>query len=492
LVGLGFLTKMLQALLVVPAFALVYLIAAPAPLRRRLWQSIVGGLTFLVSAGWWVAIVELVPASWRPYVGGSQDNSVLNLIFGYNGFGRITGNETGSVGGNAGAGSQWGPTGWLRLFNTDFGSQASWLIPAALGLLVTGLVLTWRAARTDRTRAALILWGGWLLVTGATFSLSKGIIHPYYTVALAPAIGALVGIGAVTAWKRRDRIVARVGLVATVAASAWWAVTLLDRTPSWNPWLRPVIVIAALVAIVGVLLPRHAARWLAIVTVAAGLVAGIAAPALSSVATAATAHSGAIPSVTPSAGGFGPGGGGRSGPGGFGGAGGLRNGGAPPPAFAGNAAGGNAAAGNAAGGNAFGGGAPGGAGGAPGGGAGGLLNGSTSNAELTALLQADAGQYTWVAATVGANSAAGYQLASGDPIMAIGGFNGSDPWPTLAVFEQYVNEGKIHYFIGGGNGGGPGGGSSTSSAITTWVTSHFTATTVGGITVYDLTQPATS
>jgi 4-amino-4-deoxy-L-arabinose transferase-like glycosyltransferase len=492
LVGLGFLTKMLQALLVVPAFGLVYLIAAPTQLRRRLWQSIVAVLTFVVAAGWWVAIVELVPASWRPYVGGSQNNSVLNLIFGYNGFGRITGNETGSVGGVGGAGGQWGPTGWLRLFNTDFGNQSSWLIPAALCLLFTGLVLTWRAPRIDRTRAALVLWGGWLLVTGATFSLSQGIIHPYYTVALAPAIGALVGIGAVTAWKRRHEIVARVGLIASVAVSAWWAVTLLDRTPSWNPWLRPLIMVAAVVAVAGLLLPRRAARWLAIVTVAAGLVAGVAAPALSSVATALTAHSGAIPSVTPSAGGFGPGGGGGRGPDGFAGGpgGGVGNGAAPAfgagngnaaPAFGGN--GGTTAGG-------FGGG---GTGGPQRGGAGGLLNGSTSNAQLTTLLRTDADKYTWVAASVGANSAAGYQLASGDPVMAIGGFNGSDPWPTLAVFEQYVSEGKIHYFIGGGGfGGGAGGNSSTSSAISSWVTSHFTATTVGGVTVYDLTRPATS
>jgi 4-amino-4-deoxy-L-arabinose transferase-like glycosyltransferase len=481
LVGLGFLTKMLQALLVVPAFGLVYLIAAPTPLRRRLRQSIVAGVTFVVSAGWWVAIVELVPASWRPYIGGSQDNSVLNLVFGYNGFGRLTGNETGSVGGAGGAGGaggQWGPTGWLRLFNTDFGNQASWLIPAALCLLVTGLVITGRTARTDRTRAALLLWGGWLLVTGATFSLSNGIIHPYYTVALAPAIGALAGVGAVTAWKRRQEIVARVGLVATVVVSAWWAVILLDRTPSWNAWLRPLIVIAAVVAVVGLLVPRRAGRRLAIVAVAAGLVAGVSAPTLSSVATAATAHSGAIPSVTPSAGGFGPGGGGgRGGPGGFGAAGGFPNAGASPPAVGGNAPPGGPSAGG---------------GGFAGGGAGNILNGSTSNAELTAALQADADQYTWVAATIGANSAARYQLALGDPVMAIGGFNGSDPWPTLAVFEQYVNEGKIHYFIGGGSGGGPGGGSSPSSAITSWVTSHFTATTVGGVTVYDLSQPATS
>ena len=123
------------------------------------------------------------------------------------------------------------------------------------------------------------------------------------------------------------------------------------------------------------------------------------------------------------------------------------------------------------------------------GGIGGLLNGSTPSDELVALLDTGAGQFTWVAATIGANQAAGYQLATGDPVMAIGGFNGTDPWPTLAQFQQYVSEGKIHYFIGGGQGG-PGGGSSTSSEISSWVTSNFTATTVGGVTLYDLSSPS--
>lgn len=139
---------------------------------------------------------------------------------------------------------------------------------------------------------------------------------------------------------------------------------------------------------------------------------------------------------------------------------------------------------------------------------GGLLNGATVNAEAKALLTKDAGDYTWVAAAVGAQNAASYQLATGDPVMAIGGFNGSDPSPTLAQFKKYVAEGKIHYFVsgggmgggmrggaagegGGGTGGGPGGmgSSGTSSQISSWVTENFTEVTVGSATFYDLTQP---
>ncbi len=129
------------------------------------------------------------------------------------------------------------------------------------------------------------------------------------------------------------------------------------------------------------------------------------------------------------------------------------------------------------------------------------MSASQSNPALTKALQDDASRYTWAAATVNSNNAAGYQLASDEPVMAIGGFNGTDPAPTLAQFEQYVSEGKIHYFIasggggfgGGGFGGGAGGGSSDdASQITSWVESHFTAETLGGVTVYNLTSGASS
>jgi 4-amino-4-deoxy-L-arabinose transferase-like glycosyltransferase len=161
----------------------------------------------VASAGWWVAIVELLPASARPYIGGSQTNSILELTFGYNGLGRLTGNETGSVGGGPGGG--WGQTGWGRMFGPEVGGQVSWLLPAALLLLAAGLWLTRRAPRTNRARAAFALWGGWLVVTGLVFSFMQGIFHAYYAVALAPAVGALVGMGATGLWEARRHPVTR-------------------------------------------------------------------------------------------------------------------------------------------------------------------------------------------------------------------------------------------------------------------------------------------
>jgi 4-amino-4-deoxy-L-arabinose transferase-like glycosyltransferase len=506
LVGTGFITKMMQAFVVMPAFALVYLLAGPPKLGRRIWQLALGGVALLVASGWWVAIVSLWPKSSRPYIGGSQNNSILNLIFGYNGFGRITGNETGSVGGGAaGTAGRWGPTGWSRLWQPEWGGQVAWLIPAALILLVAGLLLTMRKPRTDRTRAGFLLWGGWLLVTAAVFSFADGIIHPYYSVALAPAIGALVGMGAVTLWRNRSSWVSRIFLSAALAATSIVSYRLLLRSLDWYPSLRTIVLYAGLLAAAGIAFAPRAWKGVALSLAGVGLAVSLAGPFAYALDTVATPHSGAIPSAGPAVtgGGIGFGGRGALNPGGFGGAlpggaagnlPGLGAAGGAPPGFGGPGApalrrqlqkqfGGGVTPGGGRGAN-------------PGGGAGaGFLDATKPSAALVKALQTDASKYTWVAATLNSNSAAGYQLASGDPVMAIGGFNGTDPTPTLAQFETYVREGKIHYFIGGGLGGGGfgvtairGGSSSTSSQIATWVASHSTATTIGGATVYKLTS----
>jgi 4-amino-4-deoxy-L-arabinose transferase-like glycosyltransferase len=520
LIGFGFITKMLQAIILIPVLALVYLLAGPPKLGRRVVQVVYSGLALALAGGWWVAAVQLTPAADRPYIGGSTDNNLLNLIFGYNGFGRLTGNEAGSVGGGlggGGTGSMWGPVGWNRLFLRQMGGQISWLIPGALIGLVAVLWMTRRAPRTDRIRAGFLVFGGWLLLTGATISFAHGIIHPYYTVALAPAIGALVGMGGSTLWRRRSEIFPRVALALAIVASIAWAFVILGWSPDWYPALRWVIVAIGAVAALGIALVPRARGVLAAGLAGFGIASIIAAPAAYSLNTAATPHSGAIPSAGPAIQG-GSGFGGRGGPGGFGGPGGAgalgRNGVTLPPGFTlpngaklpkgvhipssffrrggpGAAFGGGRVQGGAGGfGGGFAGGRGGrGTGGFGGGAAGGLLNGSTPGKQLTATLSADASRYTWVAAADGSNTASGYQLASGDPVMAIGGFNGTDPAPTLAQFEKYVSEGKIHYYIsGGGFGGGFGStGSSDSSQIASWVADHFTATTVDGVTLYNLT-----
>jgi 4-amino-4-deoxy-L-arabinose transferase-like glycosyltransferase len=495
LVGLGFLTKMLQALLVVPAFALTYLIAAPTGLWRRVRQLLVAGLAMLVGAGWWVAIVELIPASARPYIGGSQTNSVLDLAFGYNGFGRITGDEVGSVGGGRGGnGGAWGETGWTRMFNAENGGQVSWLLPASLVLLAAGLLLAGRAARTDRSRAGFMLWGGWLLGTGITFSLMAGIFHAYYDVALAPAIGALVGMGVTALWRRGDKA-AMVTLAAVLALTAIWSYVLLGRSAEFLSWLAPAVRIvgvgAAIALAASQFAPRRLPRLATAAVLAAGIGAGLAGPAAYAVETTSAAHIGAIPSAGPAvAGGRGfPGGGPPTvlGGGPAGGAGGPRLGNVPNPndgRFPGGMPlGPGQVSPGGPGVNPQGGGPP---GAGPRGGMGGLLNSTQPSAEVIAALSADADQYTWVAATIGSNNAAGYQLATGLPVMPIGGFNGSDPSPTLAQFQQYVAAGRIHYFVGG-SGFNANGGSRTAQEIASWVGRTFSASTIGGVTFYDLT-----
>src|SRR6184192_84372 len=482
LIGFGFLAKELQAFIIIPVLAGVYLIAGPPSTGRRIGQVLAAAVAVIVSSGWWVAAVELMPSASRPYIGGSQNNDLISLIFGYNGFGRLTGNESGSVGGFGALGSRWGLTGWNRLFNSQFGGQISWLIPAAIILLGASLLLTFRRPRTDIVRAAFLIWGGSLLLTGAVFSFAQGIIHPYYTVALAPAIGALVGMGGVFLWQHRSERIARLALGAAVAATALWAYVLLDRSATFVPALRTAVLVVGLAVAALIVGLSNASRKTTLAVAALGVMAVLASPAASTFDTVSTAHTGAIPSAGPAvaaaSGAGGPFAGGGA-TGGFGPPGGAFGGG-----FAGSlrAVGPNSASGG--GGNSGDGGV-----GNPGGG--GFLNSGRPAAALVSLLQADASRYTWVAATIDANNAAGYELATGDPVMAIGGFNGTDPAPTLVQFQQYVLDGKIHYFIAGGGGPGSGSASSNGGQIAVWVQQNFTATTVGGVTVYDLTTTAT-
>jgi 4-amino-4-deoxy-L-arabinose transferase-like glycosyltransferase len=485
-VGFGFLAKMLQALLVVPAFALAYLFAGPPKLGKRIWQLLLSGVAVVVSAGWYIAIVSLIPASMRPYIGGSQNNSLLELALGYNGLGRLSGDETGSVGGGGG-GSMWGETGLLRMFAAGQGGQISWLMPAALILLAAGLVVTVRRARTDRQRAGLILWGTWLLVTGLVFSFMQGIFHAYYTVALAPAVGAVVGMGAALLWRHRRHVAAAATLAVAIGATAWWSYVLLARSADFLPWLKWVVLVGGLLAAVAVLGSLRLPSRVAAVAAGGALIFVLAGPAAYAVQTASEAHTGSIPSAGPATDAAFGGQGGRGFGGGRGGGGGFGGGGFGGP----GGFGGGSQNGTSPGGSQNGGGFGGGRGG--GGGMGGLLDSASVSAEMKALLLADADKYTWVAAAVGSQNASGYQLATGKSVMPVGGFNGSDPSPTLAQFEQYVAQGKIHYWIGGaGFGGRSAGGSNASAQIAEWVEANFTAKTVGNTTVYDLTAPATS
>jgi 4-amino-4-deoxy-L-arabinose transferase-like glycosyltransferase len=483
LLGFAFLTKMLQGFLIVPALAIAYLVAAPTSVRRRVLHVLAAGAAMLAAAGWWVALVELWPAGSRPYIGGSNSNSVLELIFGYNGIGRLDGSSNNGNVSGGGGGFSSGATGWTRLFGTDMGTQISWLLPAALLGVVALAWLCGRAPRTDRLRASLIVWGGWIVCTGVVLSFASGIIHPYYTVALAPGIAAVVALAVVSLWRARSREAARWLLAALLAVAAWWTFELLGRAADWAPWLRTAVVLLGVASAIVVLLPR------AVAALVAPLVAGtlLLAPTAYSLQTASTAHTGALPTAGPaSSGGFRPGGG-RGGPGGQGGT--AQRGGFPAGGFA---PGGTAP--NFRGRQApqAGGQAPQAGGAAPAGGRGGMPGGlggaTTVSSALVTALNANAGDYEWVAATVSANNAASLELATGHAVMSLGGFNGTDPAITLSTFQKLVTAGKIHYFVADQQGfiGSTAANTSTAYAIQQWVQSHYTAKTVGGTTVYDL------
>jgi 4-amino-4-deoxy-L-arabinose transferase-like glycosyltransferase len=442
-IGFAFLTKMLQAFLVVPGLALAFLVAAPFGIWKRVGALLIGGATMIVSAGWYVALVSLWPAGSRPYIAGSTDNSLLQLAFGYNGIERIAGNEGGGPGGG-GPGGHGGHGGGMnlffggdpgigRLFGPSMGVEASWLLPAALIGLVAGLWLSWRATRTDRVRAGLLLWGGWLLVTGAVFSFMAGTVHPYYNVALAPAVAALVGISVAQLVQRRASLVPRLVLAGMLAVTGVWSFLLLNRTPEWWPVVRWVVLVGSIVVALLLALRAHRlGRATAVVAIASALV-GLGGPAAFSIYNAATAHSGPGTMSGPQkAGGFGFGGGPR-GPGGPG-----RGG---------------------------------------------------DNAQVEALLKGVDNR--WAAAGIGSMSVSDLELETGASLMAIGGFTGGDPSPTLTQFQQYVADGQVRYFLAdSGRGGPPGHRSGTASEITTWVEQNFTKKDVGGTTVYDLQSKA--
>ena len=451
LIGVGFLTKQLQVMLILPGLAVAYLVAAPPRFWTRLLQLFAGLAAAIVTAGWWVALVELWPKSDRPYIGGSSNDSFLQLTLGYNGLGRILGGGAGGGGGlpspppGGGPGGHgrppmFGSAGITRLFSTESGTQISWLLPAAVVLLVAGLVLCARSVRTDLMRASYLAWGSWLLVTGAVFSFMSGIFHDYYTVALAPAVATVAGIGSVHLWQHRNKRWVTALLALLVLSTASWAWVLLGRSPDFFPALRWLVVgvgvVAAVTFVVGALRPWSS---LDLRTWAAGLavLAALAGPVAYCIQTVSTAHSGPIVVAGPS-----------------------KNGGMP----------------------SF-----------PGGGHG-PGQGKPSD-RVSQLLSTNGADYTWVAAATGSMEGSGYQLATGYPVMPIGGFAGQDPAPTLQEFEQYVVAGRIHYYLetphpGMPSFGGDGRAETESAQIRDWVKQHYTATTVDGVTVYDLTSVA--
>ncbi len=415
LVGLGFLTKMGAALLVVPALAIGYLWCATIPVPRRLLHLGGAGAATVVAAGWWVVIVSRWPAGSRPWIGGSTSNSVLDLAVGYNGVGRLTGAEGAASPGDG----SWQLARAGRVFALPAAHAALWLLPAAVVLATVALVLARGEERLARQRSGLVMaliWAGTVVLTLAAMS---GTYHSYYTILLAPATAVLVTVGLSVVLPRRHTELGRAGLITAAVVTGGLATVLSCVGPHPMVWVAAAVLASLLtlgMVASGVRLgPRgQVVAW------GAALVLGLGAPGVYAVTTASQPHTGASPQVN-----------------------------AGPPAIRST------------------------------------IPRTTLKAVAT-MLSDGADGYRWVAAVGGARSASAYQLASGSPVIAVGGYNGSDPTPTLAAFESAVARGDVHYYLAGGTVG------PAASDIELWVRDRFRGQQVGGVVVYDLNSPTSS
>ncbi|WP_329217630.1 glycosyltransferase family 39 protein [Streptomyces sp. NBC_01485] len=525
--GLAFNTKMLQGYIALPAVFAVYVYASKPGWKKKVVNLALAAVALAVASFWWATAVSLVPADDRPYIGGSTDGSAWDLIMGYNGLGRVLGGEgNGGGGGGGGGGTFAGTAGIGRMFNDILGGQISWLIPFAGIALVAGLVLCGRAPRTDVTRAALVLWGGWLVLHYLTFAMAEGTMHPYYTTALAPGIAALCGGGGVLLWRAFRSGDAKWSWVlpAGLAVTGVWAIVLLRRAGGWNTWLWPAIGVVMVLAVVGLFVLRSASSGTRLrllgVSVAAAVVAALAGPTAYAASPAFGSSSGMMGGTNPTAGpstgggmggpgggggrggfggnGNGGGGGGNGGPGGPGGqmSGGTQQGGQAGGEFPGGNGNGQMTPGGGTGelpqggqqggtnGELSGGGTqgdrgtsggPGGGGGGTGGGGGGGMGGADS--ELVSYLEKHQDGAKWLIAVSNSQSAGQMILSTGKPVISMWGFTGSDQAMTLAKLKELVKRGELHYIqLGGGmGGGGMGGNSSLNQELTAWVQENGTA-----------------
>jgi 4-amino-4-deoxy-L-arabinose transferase-like glycosyltransferase len=478
IVGLGFEIKMLEAYLVVPALGLVYLLCAPGAWPKRIGHLALAGLVMLAVSLAWPLAVDLTPASLRPWVDSTQDNSAISLALGYNGIDRLIGQResvtqflsglglklpssdttatTGIAGGFGGMFNN-GPVGPFRLFDQELGGQASWLLPLALLTIAIAMwkSITRRTAffRTRQGQTAIV-FGMWLLAAGGFFSVAN-FFHSYYLVTVGPPIAALAAIAIVGLW-REFRAHTWLGWMLPVAVfgTALVQADMLGYYPAWSAWLIPLVIGTAALAAAGLLYGMLGERVhgtlggsLVVARAASGLalVALLLAPALWSAYTVSSARGGGgVPAAGPQA----------LGTRGFGFA-------APPTGAPNASPRGRVGAASGPAGFSF----------APG--------GNTSSAVIDYLL-ANQGSTPYLVATTDSNTAAPIILATGKPVMSLGGFSGGDPILSADQFASLVSSGEVRYVLVGRGGGGGFGGRGATSAIMSWVEANGTPVTIAG------------
>ncbi|MEZ0052678.1 4-amino-4-deoxy-L-arabinose transferase-like glycosyltransferase [Mycobacterium sp. MAA66] len=431
--GFAFLAKMLEGIMVAPSIALAYLVAAQVSWRQRLIHIGWAVLGTLAASGWFVVLTLLWPASARPYLAGSTDNNFMNLVLGYNGFGRVLGDnkkvfapptaEVGTLAGTQVHIGSHGPfgsqtEGVMRLFSGEFGYEISWLLPAALVAIIVVLVARHGKPRTDLVRAAVLLFGGWLLSDGLVLSFMKGFIHAYYSMSIAPAVAAVFAIGVQQMWVLREKLWARIALAVMLLGTAVWSFWQLNSHSAWLPALRWIILVGTAIGAVALIWRGNVRSRGAVVALGVSLVGAMLGSTAYSLATINVSHVGGGPTVGPDS----------------------------------------------------------------------NYNSWTKgidSTELDDMLKATHNE--WSAAIERSSYAATLELKTETSVMAIGGFGGADPAPTLQEFQDYVAAHRIGYFLKPGlHGRGPQFGRHDHNDIVEWVAANFPATKVGDVTVYDL------
>lgn len=484
LIGCGFLTKMLQAWIVVPGIALAYFVGTSAPVRRRILDLLAAGGVLFVSSFWWVALHAWWPGE-KPYIGGSTDGSAWDLIFGYNGFGRVFGGDGNpSMGGGLPGGMQLpagvdipagggfgafggGSTGITRMFDESVGGQISWLMPLTLLVLAVVAVagITRMRAKlpgNPTERAGWFLWGSWLLVTAFVFSYAEGIWHPYYTTMLAPAIAAIAAAGLTRFWHAyRDSSAAWWLLPLAVTLTAAWAFVLASRDTSWHGWTRWAVLVVAAVAVGGLVAGRLTPGQLGRPSLVVGLVAVLLVPAVWSTAAATTAvdRNGILPAAGPA----GDAGGGMP----TGGLPGMPSGANP---FPGMGIPGNAQPSPGSGGI-----------GRPPGGMAGMFSGTELTDDQRRILRYAEQHSDGAAITLAVNSpatmTATYIIGSDTTVIGMGGFGGTDDAPSVNQLATWTADGTLRFVLSSSGAGFMGrltgqGGSDHTQQRHQWIEEH--------------------
>ena len=429
-VGLGFEAKMGAALLVLPGLVAAWMWVAPRGRAAALRSMAAAGGAMVAVGGAWPLLMALTPASERPWISGTDDNSIWSLIGGYNGLGRLDGQAgapTGAGGGGGGGGFFGGDPGSLRLLNDSLGGQAGWL----LGLAVVGgigIAVASRLRRTDPRTGWIVAVGGAFAVTAIAFSAASGIFHPYYVSLLAPFAAALVGAtaGEILADERRGRILGPLAVGGGVITT----LVVLESATGLPGWLGPLVILAGGIGAAGIAFGETDRIRQVALALALGVL--MIAPATWSFQTLGHATSGTFPAGGPEATAFGGPGGGPAGGGAPGGFRGMAppNGGAAPSGFA----------------------PPGGATGAGPGIGGGIFGGDSALTEAAAYAAANGGGTVVSSSQSGASSTI---IAGGANVAAIGGFSGNESAVSVSWLADEVAGGSIRWVLTGSN---PGGG----------------------------------